>query len=194
LVSDGDLAHFSELAYRDADINEGGNQAAYYIKGRSLILAVRGTELDYKDILRDLRAIPWRDDELGWCHSGFLKGARAIWEEAYKVRTTTRPVILTGHSLGGAIATIIAGSMVVAGQPPAALVTFGSPRAGFSGLGKILKDVMVRRYVYGRDVVTTVPHWWVLPYRHVSDEIEIGEKGNPFTDHKISNYVKELEG
>ena len=143
------------------------------------------------DILRDIRGIPWRDEQLGWCHSGFLKGARKIWPEMLPM-IRGGGVHLTGHSKGAAEMTIIAAMMVVNGFPPASLTTFGSPRAGLGLLGEILKCVPTRRFVNGADCVPSHP-WPVWGYRHVGEEIKIRLPGGRFEDHRIvEGYLEGL--
>jgi len=41
-------------------------------------VSFRGTTRDLEDWLRDLEVWPERCPHLGWCHAGFLTGARAI--------------------------------------------------------------------------------------------------------------------
>lgn len=159
------------------------------------VIAFRGTEFDRKDILRDLRAVPWHDPNLGWCHSGFLKGVRGeCWE--WLAGQITEKTIFTGHSLGGA-ETDIAGGMAVAilGIHPQAIVTFGAPRAGYARLGRILKGVPHLRYVHGNDCVPSHP-WPLWGYRHLPELWHLDSKsiggGDRFGDHKISNYIQAL--
>ena len=80
------------------------------------VLAFRGTEASslnaifrqggWRDIIRDLRFIPWYDKRVGWAHSGFLKGAKAV--DRIIVNSPRKETILIGHSLGGALALIVA--------------------------------------------------------------------------------------
>ena len=108
-----------------------------------------------------------------------------------------RPIHLTGHSKGGAEATVVAALMCAAGRPPRSLVTFGSPRVGSGELGRLLatKSVELRRYVFGADVVTQVPMLLGLlrVYRHVAPAMRIGRTtGDGAKDHRIANYVTAL--
>ncbi len=154
-------------------------------------VAFRGTTRNYRDILADLRGAPWWDRDLGWCHSGFVKGVRALWP-ALRVRLAAypddTPLRFTGHSKGGAEATIAAALTAVHLRPPAALVTFGSPRAGFA-LGHHLAAVASLRLVNGADAVPRHP-WPLWGYRHV-DILRRSRRstGDRFHDHRFAEYL-----
>lgn len=113
-------------------------------------------------------------------------------------------VIPTGHSLGGAVATIAALDLQYnvtqhTGQP-IQLYTFGAPRVGNSALVKSFSKRVPQsyRFVYGWDVVTRVPRLW-QGYDHVPDEQRLGSRwtwkviSRRFRDHAITNYIEALE-
>ncbi len=182
------LAELSQRAYRESTWKAGGAEALYAEEEDAMVIAFRGTEFDFGDIVADLRGLPWPDGDLGWCHSGFVKGARRLWPRiARVVLGTPRAVVLTGHSKGAAEATLAAALMTLAGKPPKELVTFGSPRVGMGRLGRILAGVPVARYVNGADCVPRHP-WPLWRYRHVGEEIRLGRGRDRFTDHRIAAY------
>ncbi|MFI4987485.1 MAG: hypothetical protein ACHQF3_08590 [Alphaproteobacteria bacterium] len=160
------------------------------------LVAFRGTTRALEDWLRDLEAWPERCPQLGWCHAGFLGGARAIeralWLEF--MRSGTRP-LLAGHSLGGALALLTGALLAAHGVAPVAIVTFGAPRAGFAKLRRVLRHVPVEQYRFGEDIVPTVPWalWPLLRYAHVRPPMRIGNgTGDPLADHHIANYLRAL--
>ena len=72
----------------------------------------------------------------GQIHSGFQRGAASIWPQIQSLvaerRDADSKLILTGHSLGGALAMLIAARFASeqrAGEVDA-IFTFGQPRAG----------------------------------------------------------------
>src|SRR5690349_8469481 len=124
------------------------------------IVAFRGTvPTSWMDWFRDFYAWPERLTDhpaLGFCHDGFVSGADAILPKLSLA--LTGPYMLTGHSLGGALA-IAAGALLTdSGKPPLRLTTFGAPRVGFS-LTKILISIDGARYRHGADPVPEVPSW-----------------------------------
>jgi predicted lipase len=101
-----------------------------------------------------------------------------------------RKVVFTGHSLGGALATLCGAS--VKDEIPdlhVSVITFGSPRVGNKQFAEVFKAVDVSiRCVNGSDVVTMMPNWG---YEHVNGELFIGEKSFSNTrDHFLSSYEK----
>jgi hypothetical protein len=130
----------------------------------------RGTESGkVEDILADLRAkqVPAHG---GKVHEGFQAAYAAISAPLAEImKTCTKPLVFTGHSLGAAVATLAA-SAYRAWQPT--LVTFGSPRVGDAAFADALKnDVTPRRYVGCCDIVTRVPPE-ALDQAHLQDIFE----------------------
>jgi len=193
-----DAAKVCLSAYKECTWENGGDtQALVRVFGETVVLAFRGTEFNISDILRDLRAVPWSDPLLGFCHSGFLKGARGVWPMIREVAMRPGlPVVVTGHSLGGALAAITAGFMVVEGKQPAGLVTFGAPRPGFRRLATILDGVPTWRVVNGADFCPSHP-WPIWGYVHPGPELRLTNDGpgsilDRWQNHKLSDYIFEL--
>ncbi|MDB5298164.1 MAG: Lipase family protein, partial [Phycisphaerales bacterium] len=68
----------------------------------------------------------------GRVHQGFSTALRLVWDrvEAALGEAGDRPLFLTGHSMGGALAVLAACRLAAAGRPPVATYTFGAPRVG----------------------------------------------------------------
>lgn len=154
------------------------------VKGN--IFAFRGTD-EPKDALRDMRILPLWTRELGWCPAGFLKASRRLVNKVTSVCLEKdidhKNIILTGHSLGGAVALILGALMTRDEIPPVEIVTFGAPRCGRL---KILDSVPVTQYRHGKDIVPTVPP---LMRRH-NKLVRLGEPKSLIKDHFVVNYVK----
>lgn len=189
------FARLAARAYDDAispDMHAGSTEIYLTEYAGRHVLTWRGST-DRADWFADLTAWPAYDPELGCrVHGGFLSCARAAAPDLRRWLDRNRePVILCGHSKGAAEATIAAAMMCAWGMPPAALVTFGSPRCGFSGLRKALTGVRIDRYVNAGDPVTGVP--FVFGWQPVSPAIRIGRRGWPARSHLIESYIQALD-
>jgi hypothetical protein len=113
----------------------------------AVVVCLRGS-VTIEDWFRDALAIvkPWGHPGLGPVHPGFYLGMTQVWAELKAGVPATDRIIVTGHSLGGARAAILAGLMALDGRPPAARVCFGEPKPGFQALADITKDVPTLSY------------------------------------------------
>lgn len=184
------------------------------------VLAFRGTERgNATDIKTDLLA--WNRPNVlpaGNVHAGFHGALMSVWEKPSDARCSksepigpflrqhhvfdsrnARPtrkgaeLYVTGHSLGGALATLALTKTAVeqceneGGRsreepcfrlytPVSALITFGAPRTGDRSHGTLLADWMqdrtpIYRFVHGRDGVTNIPSaGWYHPGFDGDDE------------------------
>jgi predicted lipase len=155
-------------------------------------VAFRGTvPSSWTDWFRDFAAWPNRIADhpaLGFCHDGFISGAEAILPQLNAA--LSGPYVLTGHSLGGALA-IAAGALLTdCGRPPLRLTTFGAPRVGMN-LTKILMTIEGSRYRHGSDPIPEVPSW---PYLNDRPWTHIGQANHldPIGDHAVSRYALAL--
>ena len=90
------------------------------------VLAVEGTN-ETTDWVTNLKFLIKRDD----CHRGFKNNANRTLAElvvGYEALDPSRKLVVAGHSLGGATATLIADLLWESGNTNIGLVTAGSPR------------------------------------------------------------------
>lgn len=161
---------FEKIAF----VGNGGPAATVAVNSSRVVVAIRGTELaDLTDAIADLRVAPERSYFGGWYHRGFNDYAEEIWPEIWDlaVNHCDKDLIVTGHSLGGAMASHVA---LHAGRRRRELgcslphlVTFGAPLVG---TGKFCEAVAARcssvhRVTHKRDPVPLVP--LMTLYRHV---------------------------
>jgi len=125
---------------------------------RRMLLALRGTQPDdFRDIKRDLgvRMIAWSESG-GRVHAGFASATRSLLPQIRQWISRTahaaEKLIVTGHSLGAAMATLTAAAL-----PVEWLVTLGSPRVGDSDFIRTLQAANSVRIVDCCDLVTQVP-------------------------------------
>jgi predicted lipase len=99
-------------------------------------------------------------------HTGFLEQWRSIqqmiFQELHEHHKSLPPdkIIVTGHSLGGALATLCALSIARSSiKTKVYCLTFGSPRVGNRHFAKLFNKCVPNsvRYVYGADMVASVP-------------------------------------
>lgn len=158
-----------------AQVSDAGTGAdAIVVKNENeVVVAFRGTEKNYADIMTDLKfkrepSIMTVNDEALSVHRGFLAQWRAIKDDlhiAVGVASSegNLPVIVTGHSLGGALAVLA----TVDWPWVQDCITFGAPRVGDAQIKSAVRKNQVRhrRYVFGADIVPVIP-LLALGYRH----------------------------
>ncbi len=136
-----------------------------------LILAFRGTE-SMQDAMTDID-IDLVGGPVGKVHEGFSTAVNYIWREIWKfIRNdrNDRPLWVTGHSLGAAMAALAVARLRLNKDIPVnGLYTFGQPRTGDEEFAKAFNadfESRTFRFVNNNDVVTRVP-FRVLNYKHI---------------------------
>jgi predicted lipase len=189
------LSQFSQLVYKDeadvkAVLNEGGLHVSWIDDGDTqafiasddevIVVCFRGTD-DPKAAIVDakIRRVPYVGvrglrEGVGTVHRGFYDAFTEIESELIDTvyddhggQDHDKPILVTGHSLGGALAVLGADQLAV-GPRKVRLYTFGQPRV-FNGpqaldcAGRLLG---YHRFIHNNDVVTRVPPGWCTRYRH----------------------------
>ena len=132
-----------------------------------------------------------------------------MWSELRLKRAiSSRPIIISGHSLGAARASILTALMTREFMPPDAKVVCGEPKPGFSDFANLIAKVPMRSYCcgddLGHDLVTEVP--FTFPpenYVHPSKLISVkaspqpNDPFGPFKYHHMQLYneaISKLKG
>lgn len=146
------------------------------------LVAFRGTEPNrWLDLVADLLAwfTPWPQG--GRVHRGFARAARPLIKPITGWLAANAPadgqLLVTGHSLGAALATLAATCW-----PRSELITIGSPKVGDAAFAALLAQQKCTRIVDGKDLVTGVPPGWFLPYVHIGELIQIAADGSTSRD------------
>lgn len=177
-------AKFKELGFDATFIDQNGSQAYWLKNDDDLVIVCRGTEpTEFADIASDLAAIPVPSSTgKGKNHLGFKKSVDNIWPELHELAKDygkTRTVWCTGHSLGAAMATIVAYRLQRTEDcpNPQALFTYGSPRVGNKAYIRGIEEsgLLAFRFVNNADIVARVPLW---PFRHLAGAMYINHYGN----------------
>lgn len=206
------LEHFAD---RD------GAQAYIFGSDTDIVVACRGTEPnDWNDVKADVNAFMVVAETVGRVHRGFKQEVDDLWPQLEEIiADEKRTLWFTGHSLGGAMATISAGRCYLAHIPaiPKGVYTFGSPRVGTKRYINHA-DVNLVRWVNNNDIVPRIPPTW-MGYRHTGRRIYINTYGkvrrmtkrqrtkdrwrgfmeslkkgkvDHFSDHAIARYVDHI--
>lgn len=208
-------AHISKFAYDgDADPLPKVLQHAGYTKGPSFgdpgtetqgrflehdthrVLSFRGTEISelgdiQTDLKKDLVKFPTALLDVGdvKVHEGFATGLASVWQQIrdyLHAAERPKPLLITGHSLGGGLAVLAAFALRRQAQPfpVQGVYTFGQPRTGDAAFAEAY-DRLLRplhwRAVNHRDVVPRVPTR-SMGYRHVGRALYFGGDGTPSID------------
>ena len=176
----------------------------------------------------------------GRIHGGFQRSLMEIWPSMKnKIRDLRReydynrlaqnlpkrslPLWLTGHSMGGAIASLAAAELIHSAETFFGVYTFGQPRCGDQEFARIFNSEAKSRcfrFHNNNDIVTRIPPR-LMGYRHVGTYIyitesqdlswdpgfwyqfvevisgvinDIGYMGlDSITDHRMKNYLKAIE-
>jgi hypothetical protein len=144
----------------DKTFDTEGTQALLASTDEFVVLAFRGTEsTSPKDIKSDVKANKVVCPSGGMVHEGFSSAYEQISLEVENnlklPANSNKPLFITGHSLGGALATIAAKRITHEGGI-AACYTFGSPRVGDAVWMSSIKTPLYR-IVNAADCVTMMP-------------------------------------
>ena len=215
------MGEYSKLIYTDADIFADGKVSpdepefygmnlmideqyrieddaySYYVDQSNdnfTVLIFRGTA-NTENILDDINMMRFYDEGLGLkLHTGFRDAANLLYRDIRKSYELDHKVILTGHSLGGAIAQIIGMWLDMRGYD-VQVFTFGSPKVSTTFIHTKLAHYRVV------DPLDPVPFFPWFPYVHSGTVIDVTDlswsenhEEGAFTDtdgsdHSIVDYL-----
>jgi triacylglycerol lipase len=169
----------------------------YDIKNNRLILSFRGTEKKFVDWLNDFTftQTPLFDSDKfelnGLVHTGFYLAYLIVRKQLITLvlnevkNNNVKKVCITGHSLGGGIATIAALdiSRLMKNDIEVEVYTYGAPRVGNPEFSDYYNEIVKNsfRIVNENDLATFVPPPKVelnLHYRHVNTLVFLDLNGN----------------
>jgi triacylglycerol lipase len=172
----------------------------------TLAIVFRGTRLDTHTPLAAAEIIVINQDDLwtdaqflpavcragGRVHRGFLAAFAACREQVDAIVGRKRPsqrLWLTGHSLGGALATLAAAHL--GSVPIQGIYTYGCPRVGDAQFAATLPRTSHFRFVHREDWVPTVPPK-MLGYVHAGALRPVAGSGTRSFWDNLSQGANEL--
>eukprot|EP01130_Rhizamoeba_saxonica_P014924 TRINITY_DN6599_c0_g1_i2.p1 TRINITY_DN6599_c0_g1~~TRINITY_DN6599_c0_g1_i2.p1 ORF type:complete len:310 (-),score=50.14 TRINITY_DN6599_c0_g1_i2:48-977(-) len=167
------------------------------------IISFRGTERESIDNwISNLKIwkteLPYEYCDGCKIHSGFFKSYGLLKKEVRQVVSQLsqiypeNDIIVTGHSLGGAISTLAAIDLRHHDIDVNLLITYGSPRIGNKKFATWFstEDLISYRVVHQKDIIAKVPPKFI-DYHHVPREVWFYDDSvYPFR-YKICNYIGE---
>ena len=193
-----EMAEYCERIY-DEGKEIGQDEFAYnVVQDRGVtIISIRGTD-NAKNVLTDLDARPFKDRKLGvQVHRGFRDASEKLKNDIIENVPLEENIILTGHSLGGAIAQIL-GLWFEDDAYEVQIYTFGSPSVMIE---QMWEDGHFRVYLENDPVPFLPP----FPYMHwgirINAETLDWDENHPIgdvtkidaRDHSIKEYLKVLK-
>jgi triacylglycerol lipase len=172
------------------DFPDTNTQAIAVGDEEKIIIAFRGTEnLDDWKTNINLAKAAWK---VGMVHSGFYKSIDSVWPTAIarleSLRTNNQPIWLTGHSLGGALATLACATIdqELPDYEIAGIYTFGQPRVGDSIFTQACDKTTKERFfrvVNNNDIVPRIPRF---RYMHNGTLLYFDAFGNMYRGFNLS--------
>jgi len=129
-------------------------------------------------------------------HTGFEKAYKSVAGKIAEglAKRSEVPMLVTGHSMGGALAVIAADDFLSEKKlRPTAVYAFGMPRVGDQDFANRYNDTLgstTYRLVHGSDIVATVPPS-NLGFRHVGRLIRCDRAGHFAPDQPTSEFSDE---
>lgn len=134
-------------------------------------------------------------------HSGFMSALNDIWDPLYQrvdseFSRVERPVWVTGHSLGGALALLCGWRLNRQFIPVHRICTFGAPMIGNSAAAIAFEKEFpdkIFRYVDSGDLVPRLPTVSLFSnaYQHCITEIIVGDLSKQTFEEKIKKALQD---
>ncbi|WP_254229672.1 lipase family protein [Wolbachia pipientis] len=204
-----------DVGYALTGKNSYNRDAGYiFIKDNEVDIAYHGTR-DLNDVKEDLRAsltkLPFLSGD-NYVHSGFYSLFKRSWPSVHKIlqghandkglAIKDLKINVTGHSMGGALASITALCLnKTEGAEDVHVATFGSPRVFYNGAAEVYNECLGHntiRVACQSDPVPCLPHGNAgMHYKHVGKPLKL-ETGKTLEYlelhyHKIDTYYNLIE-
>jgi hypothetical protein len=167
--------------------------------GDEFVVAIPGTT-DLQGWLDDFSIWPRVFPTIGTYHEGFGKWGLALAQLVLPAVGASGRLVIAGHSLGGALALVLAACSAARKRPPARVLTFGCPRGAFMGnmvAGPLVRSALEAvEYRNWGDPIPDVPPWptWKHAVKGTMLGAPIHDLAGSMQDHAIQLYSAHLKG
>lgn len=129
-------------------------------------------------------------------HKGFYQAAHTIYPVILPHLNKDYPTRITGHSLGGAIATILMMFLYKHNYHLQKCITFGQPKVTNEAGAKLCKALPLLRVINEQDIVPSLPPDTLLThpkggYRHFAPEIILKKESYMYNPQPLINDTDE---
>ncbi len=182
------LAHHNELP---------GSALSYFLARSSSgiqYLSFRGTS-NLENALVDLDLSLQLDADINiQLHQGFAAAAKAAYEDVKLKLNKDQPIRTTGHSLGGAIAVIMAMYLQRDGYSVDQVITFGQPKVTNVTGAEVFESLSLMRVVTPKDIVPLVPPLSPLQLKNLDIYWHMGKEVIllPVKDYALTEGFKSM--
>jgi predicted lipase len=170
------------------------------MKGGNLYIVFQGSQ-GIQDWLDDFEFWPAKlpfevDGKDINIHHGFFEQyiavRRYILDKINK--SSPKEIIIIGHSLGAALASICAFDLSVTKQITSTAILFACPKIGGMNFVKAYKKYVPNTYafIYGNDIVPRVPPYWAFYFKHYKSKWI--SKGISRIKYTLQNLITTLTG
>lgn len=156
------------------------------------VLAFKGSK-EPMDWLMNITALPF-PNRAGLCHAGFGLAHWSLWRQIKKDLSHDKPLLITGHSLGGALAEISAGLLKSKRETVHTwFISFGKPNVWLKGCDPDMTYLDAQVSVVNcSDIVARIPKQMYGPSR-TQTMLYFGADDNDYINPSKDLLVKELK-
>ena len=155
------------------------------------ILCIRGTN-NLLNAWIDAQYFLKHEPEIGVrVHRGFNKAVKEILPSIKSLLDPNRKIILSGHSMGGSMAIILAMYLEREGYDIQWIVTMGQPKVTDKKGIRKFAHLPLLRMVYQKDLVPILPPPFVSRYKHFGAQLNLYDKGFRYERSSSQNSTHE---
>lgn len=173
----------------------------YNTEYKTIFVSFRGSEniQNWISNIQVSQITPYQDTNIA-VEKGFYNLFYSLQPKIYNIidklvaKYNTKQLLLTGHSLGAALATLNAFDILYyqRNYNISSVITFGSPRVGNIHFAQLFEsyNIYTNRITHYYDIVPHIPEEF-LNYRHISQEVWYNEPNTKYTLCNDDNGIED---